>query len=170
MSILEEIEGNAVTNLILSKSSDEYADDSSKIMSALSNNKSILAIRMEGDFLDELSSLGRGEVLEAIKPIPTLRSVHLGDSLLMVKDIAEMLAGMPELLELTMEQLVLQGIKMDFELLESNLHAHPNLKFFKIADCTTSISDISLDSLTKSAQKISTISAPVANKQTAKTA
>lgn len=170
MSLLERIEGNDITNLILNKEPEEYADHISKLLKALSSNNSISSIRLEGDFLDDLNSISRGEVLQALTSISTLQSVHLADSFLFTKDIAEMLRGLPDLLELTMDQLVLQGIKIDFDLLESNLHAHASLKFFKLSECTTSIAEISLDNLNKSAQKLSTISSPVANKQTAQTA
>jgi hypothetical protein len=172
MSVLEQIEGNDVTNLILSKSADEYCDNIFKLMSALSNNKSIQSIRLEGDFLDDLSSIKRGEVLESIIPIPTLMTVHLGYSFLLASDIAKVLGGTPDLLELNLEQLVLQGIKVDFDLLESNLHAHSSLKlnFFRMDECCTAISDSSLENLNESAKKMSTISSPVAKRETAQTA
>jgi hypothetical protein len=170
MSVLEQIQGNHVTDLIISKSVDEYCDVF-KLMSALSKNKSIQSIRLEGDFLDDLSSIKRGEVLESIIPIPTLKTVHLGDSFLFTSDIAKMLGGIPDLEQLTLEQLVLQGIKVDFDLLESNLLAHSSLKSFKMVECCTAISDISLEKLNQSAKKMSTISSPVStNKQTAQTA
>jgi hypothetical protein len=170
MSVLEQIEGNDVTDLILSKSSDEYCDDIFKLMKALSNNKSIQSIFLEGDFLDDLNSIKRGKVLESIIPIPTLMTVHLGGSFLFTSDIAKMLGGIPDLLELTLEQLVLQGIQVDFDLLESNLNAHSSLKLFKMNECCTAISDISLENLKQSTKKMSTISPPVTNKQTVQTA
>lgn len=168
MTILSDIQTNKVINLIIKESVENVSGDVHTLIAALKSNTSIMAVRLEGDFLDDLSSLERGDVLQAIKSIASVKSVHLGDSFILTKDVAAMLKGVPGLLELTMSDMVLQGIQMDFDQLEQALHAHSSLKFFKMDDCVTSVQDIDLSKLEESEQKLSTISSPVAHMAAAK--
>mmetsp|Transcript_8885 Transcript_8885/g.21179 ORF Transcript_8885/g.21179 Transcript_8885/m.21179 type:complete len:171 (-) Transcript_8885:179-691(-) len=170
MTILSGIESNTVMNLIIKDSIDEVCSDVHTLINALKSNTTIIAVRFEGDFLDDLSSLQRGEVLEAITAIESLKTVHLGDSFIFTKDIAAMLKSVPGLLELTMSDMVLQGIQIDFDQLEQALHAHTGLKFFKMDNCVTSVQDIDMSNLEKSEKKLSTISSPVAHMAAAQTA
>lgn len=168
--ILSSIESNTVMNLIIKDSIDDVCSDIHTLINALKSNTTIVAVRFEGDFLDDLSSLQRGEVLEAIGSIDTLKTVHLGDSFIFTKDVATMLKSVPGLLELTMSDMVLQGIQVDFDQLEQALHAHSSLKFFKMDNCVTSVQDIDMSNLQKSEKKLSTISSPVAQVAAATTA
>ncbi|CAJ1946714.1 unnamed protein product [Cylindrotheca closterium] len=170
MSPLSDIEANNSMNLIIKDSAEEVSSDFHRLLNALKSNTKIVAIRFEGDFLDDLTSLERGQVLEAIAVIPCLRTVHLGDSFIFTKDIAAMLKSIPGLLELTMSDMVLQGIQVDFDQLEQALHAHSGLKFFKMDNCVTSVQDIDMSNLKKSEKKLSTISSPVVHMAAAQSA
>lgn len=161
MTILSNIEANSSMNLIINVPADEVCHDFQKLLNALRSNTSITAVRCEGDFLDDLSSMERGQVLEAIAAIHSLKTVHLGDSFIFTKDVATLLKSVPGLLELTMSDMVLQGIQVDFDQLEQALHAHSGLKFFKMDNCVTSVQDIDLSNIQKSEKKLSTISSPV---------
>jgi hypothetical protein len=170
MSILEQIEANAITELVLSQDADEISEDVATIIDGLKHNKSIVSIRLEGDFLGLIRNDFRVELLEAIGLIPTLKKVHLGDALLLVPGIAKMLCQACSLCELSLDHVVLQGIEDDFSILEAALHSHPSLKIFNMDECIPAHRDISLENLTKSAAKLSTISSPLPNQKTAQTA
>lgn len=167
-SIVSDIESNKVTNLIIKDSVDQVCSNVPALIQALQKNTSIAAVRLEGDFLDDLSSLQRGDILEAITSIATVKTVHLGDSFILTMDVVPLLNKLPGLLELTMSGMVLQGIQMDFDKLEQALHAHNGLKFFKMDNCVTSVQNIDLTKLQQSEQKLSTISSPVAHMAAAK--
>jgi hypothetical protein len=170
MSILEQIKANAITELVLSQDADEISEDVATIIDGLKHNKSIVSIRLEGDFLGLIRNDFRVELLEAIGLIPTLKKVHLGDALLLVPGIAKMLCLAYSLCELSLYHVVLQGIEDDFSTLEAALHSHPSLKIFNMDECIPAHRDISLENLTKSAAKLSTISSPLPNQKTAQTA
>lgn len=171
MSILEQIEANAITELVLSQGPDEYCDSVTKLSDSLRDNKTIEIIRLEGDFLGDLRNDSRIEILEAIGCIPTLKEVHLFDSLLLVRGITKMTSSAGTLRTLVLKNLVLQGIEPDFDAFEAVLYRHPNLKTFEVVGCVPAVKDISLEKLTASAEMLrTTIGNPNPKKMNAQTA
>lgn len=170
MTIFELIKSNAITEATLSQDAEEVSDNVIAIIDALKNNKSLVSIRFEKQFLGELRNDSRKDVLEAIGQIPTLKKVHLGDSLLLVNGITKMICEARSLCELSLDTVVLQGIQEDFDSFEAALHAHPALKSFTMDACIPAVRGISLECLTKSATVLSTISEPLRNMKTAQTA
>eukprot|EP00980_Cylindrotheca_fusiformis_P002146 scaffold481_cov208-Cylindrotheca_fusiformis.AAC.12 len=170
MRIIEQIEANSITEITLSQDADEISDNVNIIIDALRKNESLVSIRLEEHFLGELRNDSRRQVLEAIGLIPTLKRVHLGNSLLVVNGITKMLCEATSLCELSLGEVLLQGIQQDFNALEAALHSHPALKVFTMEACTPAIRGISLEPLAKSTSKSSAISSPMPNMKTALTA
>ena len=112
----------------------------------------------------------RLEVVEALGLIPTLQKVYLGDTLLVVSGIANMLCKASGLRELTISNMVLQGVESDFSALETALAAHNSLKVFKMEKCRPAVKEISLEGLTLSTTLVGGISTAVHNKKTAQSA
>ena len=91
MSVLEQIKANTISDLNISQDADEITERTSEIVDALRSNKSVVSVRFEGEFLGAMRNDSRLEVVEAVGTIPTLQRVHLGDTLLVVSGIANML-------------------------------------------------------------------------------
>ncbi|CAJ1901985.1 unnamed protein product [Cylindrotheca closterium] len=170
MSILEQIQANSISQLKISQDADEISSNTGDIIDALRNNTSIESIHFEGEFLGEMRNTSRVAVVEAIGYIPTLRRVHLADALVLVNAVTKMLCNATELRELSIGNLVLQGIESDFSALEGALAAHNCLKLFKMDKCIPAVKDISLEGLTTSSAQLSSISDPVPNQRSATTA
>ena len=167
MSILKQIRTNAITELKLSMDADEITENTAEIVDALRSNKSIVSVHFEDEFLGGMRNDSRREVIEAIGYIPTLQRVHLADTLLVVSGIAKMLLNAKSLRELSISNILLQGIESDFSFFETALASHANLKLFKMEECKPAVKDISLDGLKTSATLRSSISEPIHNKQRA---
>ena len=170
MSILEQIRSNSITELNLSQDADEITEKTSELVDALRNNKSIVSIRFEDEFLGDMRNDSRREVVEAIGQIPTLQRVYLADTLLLASAIAKMLCSAKALRELSISNVLLQGIESDFSSFEATLASHPSLKLFKMEECKPAVKGISLEGLKISATVRSNISEPVPNQQSAMTA
>ena len=170
MSILEKIKANTISQLKISQDADEISDNTADIIDALRKNTSIESIHFEGEFLGEMRNDSRCAVVEAIGCIPSLRRVHLADALVLVNAVTKMLCKASELRELTIGNLVLQGIDCDFSALEAALAAHNSLKLFKMDKCIPAVKGISLEGLTSSSTQLSSISDPVPNQRSATTA
>ncbi|CAJ1902066.1 unnamed protein product [Cylindrotheca closterium] len=170
MSILDQIKANSISELNLSQDADEITERTSEIVDALRSNKSIVSVRFEGEFLGDMRNDSRLEVVEAMGKIPTLQRVHLGDTLLLVSGMANMLCKATGLRELSISNMILQGIESDFSFFEAALASHNSLKIFKMEDCRPAVKNISLDGLTTSTTLLSKISDPVRNGPSAQTA
>ncbi|CAJ1902023.1 unnamed protein product [Cylindrotheca closterium] len=170
MSVLEQIKSNTISELNLSQDADEITERTSEIVDALRSNKSIVSVRFEGEFLGAMRNDSRLEVVEAIGAIPTLQLVYLADTLLVVSGIANMLCKATGLRELSINNIVLQGIGSDFSFFEATLASHNSLKIFKMEKCRPAVAEISLDGLTTSTTLLSKISDPVRNGPSAQTA
>lgn len=170
MSLLEKIEGNAITDLSIAEPADDVFEDISKLLDALEKNNTIESVTLEGHFLGDLRNDSRSKVLAAIGGISSLKEVHLADSLLLVLDIAKMSSKATTLQVLKLKNLVMQGIEEDFDGLEKALMQHSALKGFVMEDCIPAIGDISMDKLNKCADQRTSIESPTQNQKTAKTA
>ncbi|KAL3944496.1 MAG: hypothetical protein SGBAC_001417 [Bacillariaceae sp.] len=170
MSILEQIEANTISELNISQDADEISDKTADIIEALRNNTSIVSIRFEGEFLGEMRNDSRRAIVEAIGHIPTLRRVHLADALVLANAITKTLIKATELRELSIANLVLQGIDSDFSAFEAALASHNSLKLFKMDKCIPAVKEISLEGLTYSTTQLNSISDPVPNQRSATTA
>ncbi|KAL3944497.1 MAG: hypothetical protein SGBAC_001418 [Bacillariaceae sp.] len=170
MTVLEQIKANNISELNLSQDADEISEETSEIVDALRNNTSIVSIRFEGEFLGDMRNDSRLEVVEAIGMIPTLQRVYLADTLLLVSGVAKMLCKATGLRELSISNMLLQGIESDFSALEATLASHNSLKIFKMAKCKPAVKDISLDGLTLTTTLHSNISNPVPHQPSAQTA
>lgn len=150
MSILDQIKSNSITELSLSQDADEITENTSEIVDALRNNKSIVSVRFENEFLGDMRNDSRLEVVETLGMIPTLQRVHFADTLLVVSGIAKMLSKATGLRELSISNLILQGIESDFDAFKASLAAHGSLKLFKMEKCRPAVQGISLEGLTTS--------------------
>ena len=150
MSVLEQIKANTISDLNISQDADEITERTSEIVDALRSNKSVVSVRFEGEFLGAMRNDSRLEVVEAIGKIPTLQRVHLADTLFVVSGIAKMLSKATDLRELSISNIVLQGIESDFSFFEETLASHKSLKLFNMEKCRPAVKDISLDGLTTS--------------------
>ncbi|CAJ1931875.1 unnamed protein product [Cylindrotheca closterium] len=155
MSVLEQIKANSITELNLSQDADEITERTSEIVDALRSNKSIVSVRFEGEFLGDMRNDSRLAVVEAIGAIPTLQRVHLGDTLLVVSGIAKMLSKATDLRELSISNIVLQGVESEFSSFEATLASHSTLKLFTMDKCRPAVAEISLDGLTNSTTLLS---------------
>ncbi|CAJ1902107.1 unnamed protein product [Cylindrotheca closterium] len=155
MSVLEQIKANSITELNLSQDADEITERTSEIVDALRSNKSIVSVRFEGEFLGDMRNDSRLAVVEAIGAIPTLQRVHLGDTLLVVSGIAKMLSKATDLRELSISNIVLQGVESEFSSFEATLASHSALKLFTMDECRPAVAEISLDGLTNSTTLLS---------------
>lgn len=156
MTVLEQIKANSISHLNIAQDADEITERTSEIVDALRNNTSIVSVRFEGEFLGAMRNDSRLEVVEAIGMIPTLQRVHLGDTLLVVSGIAKMLCKATGLCELSISNMVMQGIESDFSILEATLASHNSLKIFKMDKCRPAVKDISLNGLTLSSTTLLT--------------
>ncbi|KAL3937234.1 MAG: hypothetical protein SGBAC_007622 [Bacillariaceae sp.] len=156
MTVLEQIKTNNISELHLSQDADEITERTSEIVDALRSNTSIATVRFEGEFLGAMRNDSRREVVQVIGMIPTLQRVHLGDTLLVVSGIAKMLCKATGLCELSISNMVMQGIESDFSILEATLASHKSLKIFKMDKCRPAVQGISLDGLTRSSTTLLT--------------
>jgi Ran GTPase-activating protein (RanGAP) involved in mRNA processing and transport len=142
MSIFEDIKGNTATDLNLSVPADEVTEDIHEFFKALGANRSIESVNLSEDFIGDLRSESRSELLSALGSIPTLKEVHLADGLLMIQGVGEMVMNAKSLKVLSLKNIVLQGNDEHFKACESALYQHPNLKEFEMIDCDAALKDM----------------------------
>jgi hypothetical protein len=163
MGILEDIKGNTVTELTLSVPVDEVTEDIHDLFKALGANRSIESVHLNEDFIGDLRSNTRTELLTALASLPTLKEVHLADGLLMVQGVGEMVVKAKSLRVLSLKNIVLQGEEDNFKACERALYQHPNLKEFEMIDCDAALKDVKLDGLETAGKKCGTRSGSIAD-------
>jgi hypothetical protein len=158
MSLLNQIEDNAITNLRLEDTDEEMIDNIRALIGALEKNTSIESIRFNGEFLGCLRGDTRCELIELIGGIPTLQEVHMSHSLLMVKVLTNMISKAKQLRVLKMANIVFQGVAEDISACELALVTHSCLKEFGMKECSAAaVGDISLEKLEKAGKKLSMV-------------
>jgi hypothetical protein len=155
MSLLDQIQDNAITNLRLKDTDDEMIDRVYKLVDAISRNTSIESIHFEGEYLGCLRGDARSELIEMIGKLPNLHEVHMGQSLLEISGATKMLMRAKKLRVLKLKSMVLQGVEEDFTACETALYAHMVLKEFEMVDCDAAVDTVSLDSLEMAGKKVS---------------
>jgi hypothetical protein len=174
MGILEDIKGNTVTELTMSVPVEDVTEDVHDLFQALRANRSIESVHLNEDFIGDLRSNTRSELLTALGSLPTLKEVHLADGLIMVQSVGEMVLKAKSMKVLSLKNIVLQGEDHHFKACESALYQHPNLKEFEMIDCDAALKDVKLDGLEMAGKKCGTrpgsIADPVHVAQSAKSA
>ncbi|KAG7361978.1 hypothetical protein IV203_025644 [Nitzschia inconspicua] len=173
MGMLEDIKENNITKLDVSIPAEEVAENIYDLTNALRANTSIEIVHFDEDFLGDLTSDSRFELLVSLGFVSSLKEVHLSTGLLMIKGISEMIKNAKSLRVLTLNDIVLQGTEDDFLACENLLYQHPNLKQFEMHDCDAAVKEISLENLEKAGKKkvaTGSIADPVHSTRSAKTA
>ena len=147
MTIIEQIKSNSITKLRLSWHDDEAVDNIHSLIEAIEKNSSILTIEFVDEFLGCLRNDARSDVIRALTFIPCLQEVRLEDALVAIPDITDLLVKVKGLKVLTLKNILLQGIKSDFDATEMALHQHCSIKEFSLQDCRPAVSGISMDTL-----------------------
>jgi hypothetical protein len=145
--LLEQIQANAITDIKTSHPAEDVIGNVNIFFEALEQNNTIETVRFEGEFIGDLRNNERSKLLKTLGKIPSLQEVHLEHGLLLVIDVTEMLVKAKILRALTMTNIVLQGIKEDFDACEAAIYQHPCLKEFDVEGCTPAVSGISLQKL-----------------------
>jgi len=156
--ILDEIKNNEIYLLELAHTSDYYFDSPKEFTDALAQNTSIQSVEFYGDFIGCLRGRERTEIVEAVGKLPNLRSVTLADSCLMVKSAISLLESAKSLKEFTMKRIVMQGLQVDFDNLESAIYMHPALNSYTMKECIAANRNVDMAPL----EKLARSSAPTA--------
>jgi hypothetical protein len=165
MTILDKISNNEISTLkITMEAEDVFHNDGSvhDFLDTLQRNTSIDSVRLEGEFLGCLRADARSKVLQEVGDSlgSALREVTLGDSLVLVSDVAHILTKSPALRTLNLHDVVLQGDEDCFRALEAALMQHPSLKEFEMGEnCYSAVQEIDLDRV-MNAKKAGCISMP----------
>jgi hypothetical protein len=151
MSILNQIANNEITKLELQDEAEiVFENDDGSIyefLDALKKNTSIASMVLRGDFLSCLRADARDQVLKAISG-NHIQHVIIGDTLLLVQDLTQLVGHLKSLRSLELHNLVLQGQEDHFQAFEAALLQHPSLKEFDMSDnCETAIKGIELSTL-----------------------
>jgi hypothetical protein len=149
-SLLHQISNNEIDSLdVTEEAEDAFHNDTGSVhdfLDALKDNTSIATAHLTGDFLGCLWADARSKVLKALGNDLELTEVTLGDTLLLVEDIIHILAKSPSLRSMCLFNVVLQGSRTHFQILEATLLQHPCLKKFDMSDdCEAAVDGIDLD-------------------------
>ena len=155
MSLFDQIQDNAITNLRLNDTDEEMIDRATRLIDVISRNTSIETIHFDGEYLGCLRGDARSELIEMIGQLPNLHEVHMGHSCLHITGITQMLLGAKTLRVLKLDDMVLQGIEEDFQACETALYAHMSLKEFDLVDCNAAVEGVSVESLELAGKKVS---------------
>jgi hypothetical protein len=147
MSVVEQIRANEITNVRISGTDDDIVDGVYELIEALEQNATVVSVRFDNDFLACLRNDARSKLVKALGTMPSLNEVHFEDALLMVLDIAYMLVQSKSVRALTLKNIVLQGVSLDFDICEAALYQHHCLKHFDMKDCIPAMEDISLEKI-----------------------
>jgi Ran GTPase-activating protein (RanGAP) involved in mRNA processing and transport len=155
MTILQQIQGNGITDLRISEGADVVFDNMNALFEALERNTTIESVHFEQEFLGDLRNDARSKLLKALGKVPTLKEVHLADGVLQVSDITDLIVKVKGLRTLTLKNMVLQGVSEHFDACETALYHHGSLKSFDIEECTPAVKGISFENLYKAGKKYS---------------
>ena len=156
MSLLEQIKNNEITELRIDSMPKEAFEGKKKedlFITALGKNTSITSVRLEGDFLACLKADVRSKVLEAVGKLPSLRSVYLGDCLLLAPDLTDLLINGKTVTILHLHDVCLQGAPELVDALETILRHHVTLKDFEMSNCMASNQSVDMDKLKEAADR-----------------
>lgn len=154
MSLLHRIEHNEITELKIDAMSREAFEGKKKddvFLEVMGKNHSITSVRFEGDFLACLRGDVRSNVVIGIGKLPAIRSIYLGDSLLLAPDLTEMLVNAKNLRVLHLRDVCLQGAPDFVEALATVLKHHATLKDFELINSMASNQSVDLERLREAA-------------------
>jgi hypothetical protein len=153
MSIVQQIQNNAITNLRVSREDEDVIENIQQVIEALEKNNTILSVSFYNHFLGCLRNDARSKLMNSLGRISSLQELHLEDALLMVSDITELLVQAKGLKVLTLKNIVLQGVKENFDACEMALYQHGSVKEFRMDNCTPALAAISLERLELAGKK-----------------
>jgi hypothetical protein len=153
MTLLQQIQGNGITDLRITEGADVVFDNLNALFDALEQNTTIEYVRFEHDFLGDLRNDARSKLLKALGKIPTLNELYLADALLQVSDITDLIVEVKGLRVLSLKKIVLQGVSKEFDACEAALFQHGSLKEFDIEECTPAVQGISVEKLYNAGKK-----------------
>jgi Ran GTPase-activating protein (RanGAP) involved in mRNA processing and transport len=170
--MLEKIKSNSLSALHIATYADDVFDEFSDFLEALQNNTSLDTIHLEKDFIGDLRSEARENLLKSLGSMKHLKELTLADGLLQISHVTKMVQSVPSLRTLRLKNLVLQGIESDFDACEAALYQHPGIKEFEMENCGPALDHISINRLNIASQKFAagTISDPTLNAKSAMTA
>ena len=166
MSLLESVRNNEKIDLHLCDAIDEIivgdkttsnrrtTTSSSRaldeFLKVLQGNTSIESIHLEKDFMGDLRHDCREKLLYALGRVQSLKELTLADALLQVRHISAMIQDAKSLRFLRLQNIVLQGVKSDFDECEEIIHSHDStITKLEVVDCTAAIASLSLQGLSK---------------------
>jgi hypothetical protein len=153
MSIVQQIQDNTITNLRVSGEDDDAVKNIHQVIEALEKNNTILSATFHDDFLGCLRNDVRSKLMNSLGRISSLQEAHLEDALLMVSDVADLLVQAEGLKVLTLKNIVLQGVKEQFDACEMALYQHGSVKEFRMDKCTPALEEISLERMELAGKK-----------------
>ena len=170
--MLEKIKSNSLSVLHIATYVDDVFDDFSEFLEALESNTSLETVHLEKDFMGDLRSEARENLLKSLGKMKQLKELTLADGLLQIGHVSQMVQSLTSLRTLRLKNLVLQGIDADFDSCEAALYQHPGIKEFELENCSPALEHISIDRLNAASQKFATgtIRAPTLNAKSAMTA
>jgi hypothetical protein len=158
MSLLNQIENNEIADLRISATPKEALEGKKKeaaLMEALKKNNSITSVHLEQDFLACVRADIRSELIQAISKLPSLRVVHLSDTLMLAQDVTDLLMNVKTITTLHLANVCLQGAPEYFDALETVLQHHATLKEFEMTNCMASNQSVDLEKLKEAAERSS---------------
>jgi hypothetical protein len=156
MSLLDQIVNNEISALRVDAMPTEAFGGKKKenlFIEALEKNNSITSVRLEGDFLACLKADIRSKVIEAVGKLPAVRSIYLGDSLLLAPNLTEMLINAKAVTVLHLHDICLQGAPEFVDALAAVLRHHVTLKDFEMTNCMASNQSVELERLREAADR-----------------
>lgn len=150
MGIVDQIEKNEVSALTLTdipKACLEKGQKVDALVQALQTNTSVTVVHLQNDFLACVRADMRSQIIQAVGRLPNIRQVYLGDSLVLVPDLTELLTNAKSLTVLNLHDVCLQGPPEYFDEFESALRTHPTLKTFDMKDCMTANQSIDMEKI-----------------------
>ena len=148
MSLLNQIESNDITDLTIEAVPKE-AFEGAKVdafLDALEKNTSITKMNLKGDFLACLRGDQRSQVIKAIGKTK-VQDIHLGNSLVLAPDLAELVISAKSLTRLILDDICLQGDADFMGKFETALVSHPSLKEFEMSNCMASNQSIDIEKI-----------------------
>ncbi|KAG7351521.1 hypothetical protein IV203_010881 [Nitzschia inconspicua] len=156
MGIVSQIENNEVTSLIVTDMPKVCLEKGQKVdamIEALQSNTSIEVVHLKDDFLACVRADMRSQLIQAVGKLPKIRQVYLGDTLLLVPDLTDLLINAKSLTVLNLTAVCLQGPPEYFDDFEKALRTHTALKTFDMKDCMTANQGIDIEKIANAADE-----------------
>ncbi len=148
-----QIQNNTITNPRVSGEDEDVIENIQQVIEALEKNNTILCVTFHNHFLGCLRNDARSNLVDSLGRISSLQEAHLEDALLMVSDVADLLVQAECLKVLTLKNIVLQGVKEQFDACEMALYQHGSVKEFRMDKCTPALEEISLERMELAGKK-----------------